>query len=283
MNKIEQECIILNSAWDMINGMVNWAMWVKFDRPDPSNLMPSTMAHRTLFNIILGDFLSQLKAFRGEPIPLGLRAAPSNASPSNLTYLFYLRQVCDEPSFAGNILPLRKAVEDFATWLEGEFVAPDVNLPDIDVVADIRVNRYRYIKICGDIAKHNLARLSTNVGHIRALLEASGHPISEQDGYLVVANFYEWFHVDIFAYHSGQIAESLNNIRWAMYDYLLPEFARAYTPTTVISGAQMYRYEYPEGCEQPIAKAMFWDLMNRMRSGPWVHRFAIPDLFKSHY
>ena len=31
MNELEQECIILNSAWDMINGMVNWAMFCKHD------------------------------------------------------------------------------------------------------------------------------------------------------------------------------------------------------------------------------------------------------------
>ena len=29
MNEIEQECIILNSVWEMIDGMVNWAMFVK--------------------------------------------------------------------------------------------------------------------------------------------------------------------------------------------------------------------------------------------------------------
>jgi hypothetical protein len=31
MNEIEQECIILNSVWEMIDGMVNWAMFVKHE------------------------------------------------------------------------------------------------------------------------------------------------------------------------------------------------------------------------------------------------------------
>ena len=86
MNAIEQECIILNSVWEMIDGMVNWAMFVKDDRADPTNLMFQTSQSSQLFVILLGDFLSQLRGFRG-PIPLGLKAAPSNARPSDLTFL----------------------------------------------------------------------------------------------------------------------------------------------------------------------------------------------------
>jgi hypothetical protein len=76
MNEVEQEGLILNSAWEMINGMVNWAMFVKHDRTHLSNVMFETRAHAQLFNILLGDFLSELRVFRGEPIPLGLKAAP---------------------------------------------------------------------------------------------------------------------------------------------------------------------------------------------------------------
>ena len=42
MNEIERESIILNSAWGMIDGMVNWAMFVKDDRAKPTNLMFQT-------------------------------------------------------------------------------------------------------------------------------------------------------------------------------------------------------------------------------------------------
>jgi hypothetical protein len=79
MNEIEQECIILNSVWEMIDGMVNWAMFVKHDRTEPTNMMFETSQHNRLFIILLGDFLSQLRVFKGQPIPLGLSPAPSNA------------------------------------------------------------------------------------------------------------------------------------------------------------------------------------------------------------
>jgi hypothetical protein len=284
MNEIEQECIILNSVWEMIDGMVNWGMFVKHDRTTPTNMMFETSQHRRLFIILLGDFLSQLRAFKGEPIPLGLNAAPSNARPSDLTFLYYLRQVCAKPHFAAEANALSAHVEAFAAWLEGEFTADGVNLVDIDIVASLRVSRYRYIKMCGDIAKHNLARLSTNVRHLRALLEAEGHPVSEQQGYLAVENFFDWFHDDIFIYHSSQIAEFLNNIRWAIYDYLRQEFARSWHLTErATPDFPIYAYRYPDGCAEPVAQAMYWDVMNRVRAKPWVHRFIVSESLKQRY
>jgi hypothetical protein len=283
MNELEQECVILNTAWDVIDGMVNWAMFVKTDRPNPSNLLFETSAHAQLFNILLGDFLSVSRPFNGQPIPFGLKPAPPQASPANRTFLLYLRQVCDDPKLGSNVHDLKAIVERFAGWLEGIIRVEGVNLPDIDVVADITVARYRYLKICGDIAKHSLPRLAGNVNYIRDLVTATGHPISEQEAYLAINNFYEWFHRDIFHCHSSLIAEFLNDLRWAIYEYLQPEYRRSWYPTEIISGAQMYGYRYPEGCSEPAARAMYWDLMNRVRGKPWIPRFSITGTLRSRY
>ena len=284
MNDIERECVILNSAWDMIDGMVNWAMFVKHDRTGPTNMMFETSQHRRLFIILLGDFLSEIRGFKREPVPLGLKPAPSNARPSDLTFLFHLRHVCENPKLGKGASDLSAQTEAFATWLEGDFIARGVNLYAIDVVADLLIPRYRYLKICGDIAKHNLARLSTNVRHIRKLLKASGHLITEQDAYLAVANFFEWFHEDIFIYHSSHIAEFLNNIRWSIFHYLRPEFERSWHPVKgQTPDFPLYAYDIPNDCKEPVARAMYWDLMNRVRSKPFMHRFIISDLFKQRY
>jgi hypothetical protein len=284
MNEIEQECIILNSVWEMIDGMVNWGMFVKHEHTEPTNMMFETSQHSRLFAILLGDFLSQLRAFKGQSIPFDLPAAPSNARPSDLTFLYYLRQVCTRPHLAPGASDLSSRIEAFATWLEGDFVTKGVNLGAIGVVADLRIHRYRYIKICGDIAKHNLARLQTNVRHIGDLLEASGHPVSEQQAYLAVADFFEWFHTDIFIYHSSHIAEFLNNIRWAIFDYLRPEFLRSWHRKEGYSESfPWYGYHYPNNCNEPVARAMYWDLMNRVRAQPYMFRFIVSDSFKSRY
>ena len=129
--------------------------------------MFETEQHARLFIILLGDFLSEVRSFKGESVPLGLNRAPSSARPSDLTFIFHLRQVCDAPKLAADADGLSEQIEKFACWLEGDFIAPDVNLGAIDVVASIHVQRFRYIKMCGDIAKHNLARLATNVKQLR--------------------------------------------------------------------------------------------------------------------
>jgi hypothetical protein len=244
MNDTEREAIILNSAWEMIDGMMNWAVFVKTDSAKPSNLIFQTSAHARLFVILLSDFLSEIRAFKGEPIPLDLKPVPSNSRPSGLTFLFHLRQVCADPKFGVDAAELSATVEAFAIWLDGEFTATGVNLRTIDVVADLRVARHRYIKMCGDMAKHNLARLATNVGHLRRLLEQAGHPVDEQRAYLAVEAFFEWFHQDIFVFHASQIGEFLNNIRWAIYEYLQPEFRRSWhVPTTSTAEFPMYMFE----------------------------------------
>lgn len=284
MNEVERETIILNSAWEMIDSMVNRAMFVEIDYAAPTGLTFETGEHLRLFNILLGDFLSQVQAFKGNSVPLGLRAAPSNASPSDLTFIFHLRQVCAGPKFSANASGLSSSIEAFADWLEGEFTAPAVNLQAIGVVADLSVARYRYIKMCGDIAKHNLARLATNVGHLQTLLKTAGHVVSEQEAYLTVADFFEWFHCDIFLYHSSQVAEFLNNIRWAIFEYLKSEFSRSWHLTgRFISDIPAYSYRIPAEISEPVAHAMYWELMNRVRAGPVCRRFVISDFLKRRY
>jgi hypothetical protein len=284
MNDIEREVIILNSAWEMIDSMVNWAIFAKIDHTGPTNLMFKTGQHSRLFAILLGDFLSEIRAFKGDPVPLGLKPAPSKARPSDLTFLFHLRQVCADPKLGTDTTELNAAVEAFGDWLEGEFTAQGVNLYTIDVVADLRVTRFRYIKMCGDIAKHNLARLATNAGHLRKLLETAGHPVSEQDAYLAIQTFFEWFHDDIFIYHSSQIAEFLNDIRWSIYGYLQPEFRRSWHLTDKSTREfQIYSYRVPSDITEPVARAMYWDVMNRSRSEPYFQRFVVADSFKKRF
>jgi hypothetical protein len=279
VNETEQEAIILNATWEMIDNMVNWAMIVKFDQPLRS-VMFETSQHARLFNILLGDFLSDLKAFKQKPPPFGLRPAPSNARASDRTFLYHLRQVCSDPRLGSDVGALNDAVEAFGTWLEHEFVAEGVNLGSINVVADIKVQRWRYIKICGDIGKHNIVRLESNASHIRKLVTANGHPISEQDSYLAINDFYEWFHTNIFIAHASAIADFLNNIRLAIHLYAREEFARAYVRTDdPFEGA--YHFDVPSAISEPVAHAMYWDLMNRVRGKPYMGPFDISDFLKS--
>lgn len=216
-------------------------------------------------------------------MPLGLTDPPSNTTPANLTFLFHLRLVCSNPTLGKDTSGLNSAVEAFANWLECEFVAEGVNLSDIDAVLDLKVSRIQYIKMCGDIAKHNLARLEANVSKLRRLLSTAGHEVDEPAGYRAIPEFFEWFE-NIFIYHASQIAEFLNNIRWEIYLYLQSEFRRSYHRKEGWTESHpWYAYHVPELIKQPVAYAMYWDAMNRSRSKPFVQRFSISDYTKTRY
>lgn len=284
MNDTERETIILNCAWEMIDGMVNWAVFEKTDHVELSNLWFPSGQHRQLFLILLADFLSQTRGFSGRPIPLGLQEPPSDTVPSNKTFLFHLRQVCAQPILGPDASGLNAAVEEFASWLEREFVTEGVNLSDINVVCDLKVSRLQYVKICGDIAKHNPTRLEANVKRVRDLLAAAGSPITEDQGYLAIPTFNEWFATGIFPYHASHVAELLNNIRWEIYGYLQPEFRRSWHRKSEWSELYpLYGYHVPSEIEAPVARSMYWDVMNRSRSVPYVQRFTIPAYAKTEY
>jgi hypothetical protein len=59
---IEQEVIILNAVWGLIGDMVNYEIFVKHNETKDITLMPNSMTHKRLFNILLVDFLSTLNA-----------------------------------------------------------------------------------------------------------------------------------------------------------------------------------------------------------------------------
>ena len=270
MNAVEREAIVLNTAWAMIDDMVNWGIFVKHDRRHETNLMFHDSPHRRLFVILLADFLSPVRAHRAEPVPLGLVQQPSNTKDSDRTFLFQLRHICGQPQLGVAAADLLKSVEEFATWLEREFIAKNVNLGLLGSV-DIPITRYRYVRMCGDIAKHNPARLSDNIKHFRRLLDKAGKPISDEQAYLALDDFFQWFYDDILIAHSSILAAFLNNIRWEMYEYLGSEYSRSWhrpegAPSLFCS------YRYPNGCDDPVARGMYWDLMNRVRARPFASK-----------
>lgn len=276
MNVTERESIILNTAWQVIDSMVNRSIFVGFQERKPTTLLPDTREHAKLFVILLRDFLSEIRAFGNGPLAFGLPKPPPCPRPSDRTFLFHLRMVCQRPVLGVKAEALREQTEAFANWLEGSFEAQGVNLEDIDMVCDIQVERYKYLQMCGDIAKHSLPRLSINARHLRSILSQAGYEVTEEQSYLALPSFFRWFFDDCFMYSASQIAEFLNEIRWAIYEYLIPEFQRAWHRIDEI----MYDYDVPHEINEPAACAMYWDLMNRVRMKPWIPRFRVDPYLK---
>jgi hypothetical protein len=281
LSQLEQEGVILNGAWDAIDGIANSGRFVALPQLHGSNLMFEDSGQAELFNILLGDFLSQPQAKGNKPLPFDLPPPPSNTSASNLTYLFYLRQVAAAPQLGSDPGELIARVNAFGDWLDDTTLVKDVWLANIEVKTDIKIKRCDYLRICADIAKHSFARLQHNVRKIRNILEENGTVIDENNGFLALQDFYEWFHRDLFIYHSSLIAEFLNNIRWAIFRYLQPEYARAYQADNSDPSFPYYRFDVPGGIQDPLARSMYWDLMNRVRGRPCMPEFSISDSFRN--
>ncbi len=273
---IEQEIVALRAAWDMINGMVNFEMFVKQPPPTGSHLMFKTMTHQRMFNVLLGDFLSQ-------PVDgaFGLTARNTKDKTHRNTYLAYLLDVCNEPRLNSDSAVLLEPVQTFADWLDSDCVFPDLWLPSISEKLDLRVKRIAFLKICGDIAKHNFSRLRHNVKQIMAILAANSLLVDEGKAFLVIPDFYENFHRNVFAYHASTIAEMLNNIRWGIFHYLEPEYARSFE--RLPNDDLAYKFNYPAGCDSPLAKAIYWDLMNQVRGRPYFPVFVTTDSLKKRF
>jgi len=271
----EQEVIILNAVWELIGDMVNYEMFVRPNKTKDITMMPNSNTHKRLFNILLVDFLSTLDA-----ASFGLDSPPSGCSPTDKTYLYYLRRVISNPQLnrSGATL-LSTPVDEFARWLEGECFIEDVWLPSIDVQSDLRVQRIQFLKICGIIGKHSFATMTRNTKDIASVLADNGVVVDDDHRYLVIGEFYDWFHTHVLGYHISAIAEFINNIRWGMYDYLRPEFEISFTREDEIK----YHYKIPADINRPLAKAMYWDLMNAVRSKPYMPRFEVTQFLKMRY
>lgn len=216
-----------------------------------------TSIHQRFFNIVLVDFLS----------PTAIKVTGDKKSCVDA-----LATICEKPNFneRNSVKLLKQAVTAFKKWLERE-IKVKIWLPSIALGTKIKIQRQEFIKICGDISKHNFSRLDGRARSLQKILKKNGEEISDEDALLALADFYEKFHDDIFTYQGSHLVEQLNNIRWGIQEYLQPEFNRS----MIHEGCTppRYRYTYPLGIKAEFAKLCYWELMNDIRAAPCMKRF----------
>jgi hypothetical protein len=266
-SKIEEEVIFLRAITDLIDSMVNHAVLQVVGASPDANILFHTSTDQRLFNILLVDLLSTSdKRLVGRRVP----------------YLAALTEICNEPSFdvRGSVEGLRVATASFVDWLAFE---PTVEawLPSIDREVELTMPRSTFLRICGNLSKHSILRQSRPAEEVQLLLEKSGVSLTLDEAVLALEDFYQRFHTDILNYHASAIAEMLTQIQWGVYYYLLPEYERSYV--FECGEFAKYRFTYPEGVEQSLAKSLYWDLMNDVRRKPIMNRFVVTKHLKSRY
>jgi len=263
---IEQEVIILKAVKELIDSMVNFELMSLLGNGPDSEIAFKDYTHQRFFNIILVDFLS--RSDKRGPI-------------KQTSYLGGLREIVNNPYFDENNSAhnLKVATQEFKEWLEQE-VEVDVWLPSIDKETKLKILRFDFLKMTGDISKHNYLRAIGVAEDLKDILSKSGITVDINEALLALAEFYERFQ-DILGYHSSTIAEFLNNIRWGIYDYLQPEFNKS----IVWEGGDppKYHYTYPKEIQSEFAKACYWELMNEVRSKPYMRKFKVNKWLKLRY
>jgi len=267
LSDIEEEVILLKAVKELIDSMVNFEV-LDLQVGDPeSNILFRSITHQRFFNIILVDFLSR---------------TDKKAFVKQTSYLGALKEISKNPNFDvdGSVTSLSEATSEFVDWLEQE-VEVQTWLPSIDTETTLRLSRITFLKMCGNISKHNFLRAIGVATELRKALSESGMSIELDDALLALADFYERFHTDILNYHGSMIAEFLNNIRWGIYEYLQPEFQRSIVWES--SSPPKYRYTYPKGVTTQLAKECYWEIMNEVRTPPYVRRFQVTKWLKLRY
>lgn len=276
---IEQEAIVLAATLDMIDGMVNRAMFCEPITDRPTSLLFETSGHRKMFAILLGDFLALPQGRGGDPPPFGLTAPNDDETASAKTYLRYLRAIAQTPHLASDASGLGGVVADFAAWLDADLTCERVWLTDLGIEFDMTVPRIWVFKTAADLSKHNFSRLAGVVRQVRNRLREHGHNVDEALIYTALPNLEEWLSEHLLAYHASTVAEFLNNIRLGIYAYLRPEFIRGFRRGE--GGA--YGFDVPPTIGDGLPRAMYWRLMNAMRSPPNFPIFSVSETHKLRY
>jgi len=264
---IEKEVIILNAVKELINSAVNIEVMDLLGNDPKSNILFKSMTHQRFFSIVLVDLLS---------------CTDKKGPIKPISYLRGLREIANNPCFDVNnsVMCLRESVNKFKEWLE-EIVEIDIWLPSIDQQATLKLSRLSFLKMSGNISKHNYLRALRVADELQTILKKSGITVDANDSLLALADFDERFHNDILIYHGSTIAEFLNNIRWGIYEYLKPEFHRSivYEDGTPAK----WRFTYPEGINSRLAMECYWDLMNEIFNKPNMRKFIVWPELKRRY
>ncbi|EAS40745.1 hypothetical protein C9J48_10970 [Photobacterium profundum] len=263
----ELESIQLKAVVDSLDDMVNHSLMEFSSYEGYTAVTAKSLTHKEYFNIMLVDFLSNLDG---------------GVFGQSISCLRVLRNVCKSPCFNINNSTehLKAPVDQLKDWLE-EVVTVDVWFPSVGIDACFKVRRIDFIKICGNICKHGLGRLTKTARGLQKIFKDNGFHIDDEQSLLALSDFHEKFHDDILSYHLSHISEMLNNIRWGIQMYLLPEYESSHHWVNRLDG--QYAYHVPKEINSQFSQNSYWELMNLVRRQPNVKQFKARRFARIHY
>lgn len=272
ISSIEAEVISLHTTNRAIDDMVNLQLLNFYPNEHGTEARFKEIPQATLFNSRLTDFLTC------DQSPMCIK--------KNESRLESTIRITNSPHFnqKDTVGDLKRACATFHEWLSYEPTFEDVNLHSINKVVSLTMPRSFFIKTCGNILKHNDMSLNTVAKNLKNLLAKNSCDINAQDSYMVLDDFIEWFHYDIFIYHGCIIVQMLNDVRHAIKAYLRPEALSA--PRYVYD--ELFKKETPriivsDKMKSDYTRHCYHDLMQDTQQSAYVKQFKTPDYFTLRY
>lgn len=282
---LEQEAIVLNAVMGMVDDMVNDVIFCPLgEERENTNLLPQTSETLRQYAILLRDFLSPVTGKGKGPVPFGLPTPTSSSKATDYTTLFYLVRVCENPLIGSDVRFLTMLVHDFIEWLECPAFVPRVWFSNIGMEVDLTVKRIDFIRMGGDIGKHNFLRLGGQASKLIRILEENDVSISESQAFAALPDCWDWFHTHLFAYHASTIAEFLNNIRYAIRLYVTEAAKSRYRVTAKFDDYhESYAFDRPADIKSEFAWAQYCELLGSTKRKPNFPRFSVTQSLKDRY
>lgn len=261
---LELEVIALKVVIDSTNSMVNRQI---LNFVGPQNKMQASFVddpQQKLFYILLTDFLS--------------KKTDDSLIPGKISCLETLEKILANPLITSesSIGTLKQSHDTFSAWLKHE-VEASIWASSLDMQMLLRLTRQDIIYFAANMSKHHFGHLTDVIRRIYQQLDDQQRP--RHDIIPALESIYGELSDNILNYHGSTIAEMLNNLRWGVHDYLLPEFNRAYQRVDDIR----YDFDIPSDIKTDFAVSCYWDLMNSVRSKPYVNRFKTTEYLKGRY
>lgn len=267
MHAIEQESIGLCICIEALNNIVNHSL-VELREvsqfPGEYEVYFHDSVHRELFLLRVLDFVK-------ESSDKGLTGVKGSC-------LDVLEKVCESAYFNrdDSVEKLRSAVHSLSSWINHR--SPMTFwLPDLDINAKLNVSRLELLHISGNYSKHNLSRLTGVSKSIHRMLTDNGYEVTLESIPFTIDYFCEHLNDNYFVYYCSWITELLNNLRWAIYDYL----CLAFLEFGIRKSEFHFTYRFPNEIDNEIKKKWFWGAMNGVLQKPYLKRFEAAHYLKS--
>lgn len=210
MNKYsnkEKEIMLLHDILDILLDTVNNYRSELLGEADEAQIMLYDDDNQKIFLINILELLSEVK-IDGDKIK----------------YIDFLVEVIKNPSYGSkNIHALNVAVKKFKSYIDNEMVINRMWLPSIDTEVNLKIKASDLIYIAGNTTKHGVNRLNIVRSRIIKVLESNNIIIDEENSFIVIEEIQNWFFDDVINHQVTYLSQLLNDIKYGIYEYLLPE------------------------------------------------------------